>query len=45
MAPEGSIPGPHEPTTGPYSEPDECSPHPVLMFLYDAFWYYAYICV
>jgi hypothetical protein len=28
MEPEGSLQSPQEPTTGPYLEPDESSPHP-----------------
>jgi hypothetical protein len=31
MKPEGSLPFPQEPSTGPYREPDQSNPyHPIL---------------
>jgi hypothetical protein len=36
MTPEGLMPGPQDPTTGPSCESDESSPHPLLMYLCDA---------
>jgi hypothetical protein len=32
MESEGSLPCYNEPTTGPYSEPDESNPHPLNLF-------------
>jgi hypothetical protein len=32
MEPEDSLPCPQVPATGPYSEPDESSPHPLALF-------------
>jgi hypothetical protein len=37
MAPEGSTPGPEEPTTGPYSESDDSTPHPTHVSLWCIF--------
>jgi hypothetical protein len=33
MEPEGSLPCPQDPTTGPYPKPDQSSPHHPILFL------------
>jgi hypothetical protein len=33
MKPECSLPCSQEPATGPYPEPDECRPHPRILFI------------
>jgi hypothetical protein len=35
MEAEGSFPSPQEPSTGPYPEPDESSPHHPILSLED----------
>jgi hypothetical protein len=37
MEPEGSLPCSQEPSTGPYSEPDQSIPYHTILFLKDLF--------
>jgi hypothetical protein len=37
MEPEGSLPCSQGLTTGPYSKPDESTPHSSILFFKDAF--------
>jgi hypothetical protein len=37
MESEGLVPSSQDPTIGPYSEPDESSPHPTTLFPKDLF--------
>jgi hypothetical protein len=44
MEPEGSLPCSQEPSIGPYTEPEKCSPHPHT--LYPVFIYVCmYVCM
>jgi hypothetical protein len=47
MEPEALLPRLQEHSTGPYTEPDPCSPYPSTPLLWDPFKYYpsTYICV
>jgi hypothetical protein len=37
--PEGSLPCSHEPSTTPYTEPDQSTPYYLTLLFWEAFWY------